>query len=232
MRFLVSLCALLLIANLAVLLWPDKNRGAAHIYAEEPEINTHFVRLNKEIEEEYLNAKAEKIDLSDSEFAASGDFSASGCYRLGPFMHRSNYELAQAVLFNANVDYKKSTRSSRQSDLYRVYLGPVDSLARANDMRVELTRKKILDHFVRKESERSYIISLGIYTTNDIASDAVQLFKDKLDSVKLKQESVFLPESFWLHFTLDQADHIRRQLMLMDWGEQSVKLGEFRCLEV
>jgi hypothetical protein len=231
MRFLISLCALLLIANLAVLLWPDQSRGAAHIYSEKSEVNAHFVRLNKEIEEEYLDAKAQNLTVSDIEFAAADSNSANGCYRLGPFMHRSNYELAQAVLFNANVKYQKSTRSSKQSNVYRVYLGPFTTLAEANDMRVELTRKKVLDHFVRKESERTYIVSLGIYTTNEFAGNAVQLFKDKLDSVKLKQETVVLPNSFWLHFTLERADHIRGQLMQMDWGEQSAKLGKFRCLE-
>ena len=232
MRFLVSLCALLFIANLAVLLWPDQSRGAAHVYSEKTAVNAHFVRLNKEIEEEYLNAKAQQLNITESEIVAGDGISAKGCLRLGPFMHQSNYELAQAVLFNVNVDYQKSTRSTRQSNVFRVYLGPFDSLAKASDMRVELTRKKVLDHFVRNEGEQSYIVSLGIYSTSEYASNAVHLFKEKLDLVKLKQESVVLPESFWLHFSLAGNDHIFQQLVRMDWGEQSVKLGEFRCLTV
>ncbi|NNC98678.1 MAG: SPOR domain-containing protein [Gammaproteobacteria bacterium] len=226
-RLLVYTCGLLLLANLALLLWPDTSRTAPHIYSPQADINPHFVRLNKEIEARYLATAPTRMSEEESvTVVRSGN---QGCYRLGPFMHRSNYELAQAVLFNANVDYTKSSRASRQSDVFRVYIGPFQSQAEAVDMRVELKRKQILDHFIREESDDRYIISLGIYTTRDSATDAVAEFAGVIERVKAKQESVVLPDSYWLHFAIDKEDEIKQQLSLMDWGEQSAKLGEHQC---
>ena len=227
MRFSLLIFALLVFANVTVLLWPDTARTAPHVYAPKSEINPHFVRLNKEIEDKYLAAKPTTITDEQMEIANSED---QGCFRLGPFMHRENYELAQAVLFNANMRYRKSTRPSKKSNMYRVYLGPFDNQPEAADMRTKLKRDNLLDHFVRKESDEEYIVSLGIFSTEKSALNAVQLFDGRLDSVKLKQEMVVLPESYWLHFSIDEGDVIKQQLARMDWGEPSAKLGIYQCL--
>jgi len=226
-RFLTLFFGVLLLANFAVLLWPDNSVVAPHVYAARADVNPHFVRLNKEIEDKYLAAQATSYEGDLSDMYAAGD---QGCYRLGPFMHKANYELAQAVLFNAGVDYKKSTRTSRESSMYRVYLGPFTNQPQAADMRVELRRNKVLDHFVKKESSGQYIVSLGIYSTQDTATNAVKLFSDRIDSVKLKPELVFLPDSHWLHFSIEQKEQIQQQLARMDWGEQAAKLGKYQCL--
>lgn len=227
-RFLTITVGVLLLANFAVLLWPDNSIVAPHVYAARPDVNPHFVRLNKEIEDKYLAAQATSYQGDElSDIYAAGD---QGCYRLGPFMHKANYELAQAVLFNAGVNYQKSTRTSRESSMYRVYLGPYTAQPQAADMRVELRRKKVLDHFVKKESNGQYIVSLGIYSTQDTAENAVKLFSDRIESVKLKSEVVFLPDSHWLHFAIEQKEQIQRQLARMDWGEQAAKLGKYQCL--
>ena len=146
-------------------------------------------------------------------------------------MHRSNYELAQAVLFNANIDYQKSTREERRSEVYRLYLGPFATQAQALDKRTELKRANVLDHFVRKQNNGTYIISLGIYTTQQAANNALSLFDGKLNSVKTTQENLLLPNSYWLHFAVRNQDPLEQQLSLMDWGEQSTKLGKYRCRE-
>lgn len=236
MRFLTSFCGLLLVANVAVLFWPDDARTAPHIYAPKADMNPHFVRLNKEIEDKYFapNPAIIEAPVHDQILAANAadDASLGGCYRLGPFMHKANYELAQAVLFNANIKFQKSTRASKESNVFRVYLGPYDSAAAATDARVELKRKSILDHFVRKETDEQYIVSLGIYTTEETAIKAVNLFDGKLDSVKLKEELVVLPDSYWLHFDSDGDGQIRQQLARMDWGEQSARLGRYHCQAV
>lgn len=226
MRLLLIICAGLVIANVVLVFWPSAGTYAAHVHAPSAEVNPHFIRLNKEIEDKYLSAKAGADTAVRLEVAADG---SSQCFRLGPFMHKSNYELAQAVLFNANVDYQKSVRQARQTSVYRVYLGPYVTQAEALDMRTELKSRDILDNFVRKQEDGTFVVSLGIFTTTESAEDAVALFDGKLDAVKLKQEDLVLPDNYFLHFTLHEGSSAHEQLRLIDWGEQSVKLGRYQC---
>ena len=229
-RPLVIFCGVLLLANVAVFLWPTGAHTAAHVYSPRTDIKPHFIRLNKEIEDKFLLARPAQVIAADMELAEGS--AEQACFRLGPFMHQANYELAQAVLFNADVKYQKSTRLSRESDVFRVYMGPYSKQAEASDIRVELTRSNVLDHFVRKEADSVFIVSLGIFTTEQSAKDAKDLFEGMLERVKMKQESIVLPDSYWLHFDLKQGKIIRQQLARMDWGEQSAKLGRYQCLAV
>lgn len=230
-RIFIYLCGVLLVANLAVLLWPDKTRMAPHVYSEKADVNPHFLRLNKEIEDKFYTAQETAGEQLVAESITVSDTAANliDCYRIGPFMYQENFDLAEAVLLNAALDYQKSTRASVESDVYRVYLGPYSSQAEASDVRAELKRNNILDHFVRQEAEQQYIISLGIYSAQESANNAVQLFSDKIDAVNLKQEAVVLPESYWLHFGIENESQIKQQLGSMDWGEQSAKLGRHEC---
>lgn len=231
-RMFVYVCAFLVLANVVAYYWPDNANRALHVYSPQDDFNPHFLRLNKEIEDKYYSQPAltHSIPISSSntqaQLAMNG---SSNCYRIGPFMHRPNYELAEAVLLNANVKYQKSKRASKESNVFRVYLGPYTNAAEVADVRTSLKRAKVLDHFVRKEAEASYIISLGIYTTRDSAMSAVSLFDGKLDNVKLKDEVVILPDSYWLYFSVENNEEIKTQLAQMDWGEQSAKMGKYQC---
>ncbi len=237
----LKIIGLLLLANIVVFLWPSKANVAPHVYSPRSELNPHFVRLNKEIEERYYGSKAAKDVASLGVNAPSQgavresvlnlvDQTGEGvCYRLGPFMHNESYELAQAVLFNAEVEFQKSTRNSQVSDVYRLYLGPFASAAEVADARVDLKRKRILDHFSRKLDSGEYLISLGIYSTKATADTALELFNGKLRGVKMQNETVVLPNSHWLHFVLQQSSSKFEQLNDIDWGENSVKLGPHTC---
>ncbi|MBX2847289.1 MAG: SPOR domain-containing protein [Acidiferrobacterales bacterium] len=224
MRFLLGLCALLVIANVVAFFWPTSSDQPAHVYAEREDVNPNFLSLNKEVEARYYQSDAVNVGAQLPQVGES-------CYRLGPFMFESNYELAQAVLFNAQLDFNKSTREAQQSLVHRVFLGPFASQAEIDDARVELKRNSILDHFVRNSDGQGSIISLGIYTTQEAADRAVDLFADSLDSIKSQQEEILLPESHWLHFVLAEDGAIRQQLSVMDWGETAVKLGKFECFQ-
>jgi len=231
MKLLSVVCLLLVLLNVTVYLWPDKANFAPHAYAEKKDINSHYLRLNKEIEDKFYNQAAAPVKES---FSASDGLRALpvsdvNCFRVGPFLHQENYELAQAVLFNADVTYKKAKRDSQESNVFRVYLGPYESQAEAADVRTDLRRKKILDHFVRKGEGAEYIVSLGIYTSKESVLDAVKLFEESLDSVKYKDELVLLPESYWLYFNLNKRNSIRQQLLQLDWGERAAKMGKFQC---
>lgn len=236
---------LLLSVNVAIFLWPSKHNVASHIYVKKEELNPHFVRLNKEIEERFYsqaaaivvepgdadkNAQAADSAISSATTAAELSSVVDGvCYRLGPFLHKASYELAQAVLFNAGVDYQKSTRTSQSSDVYRLYLGEFNDDVQVADARLELKQKKILDHFARKLDSGKYIISLGIYSSQETAETALRLFSGKLDGVKMKSETVLLPDSHWMHFVLPKNSSMLEQLTEIEWGENSAKLGPHSC---
>jgi hypothetical protein len=228
-RILVYVCGVLIIANVTVLFWPDKTRVGLKVYSEKAAINPHFIRLNKEIEDKYFAAKEASSNRAVAAYMPS--VKHTDCYRIGPFMRKANLDLAEAVLLSGGVGYQKSTRASVETDVFRVYLGPYLSLAKASDIRVELKRNNLLDHFIRKEDEQRYIISLGIYSVQESADNAVQLFNNRLNSVNLRKEVVVLPDSFWLHFAIENESQIKQQLASMDWGELSAKLGRYECRE-
>ena len=250
MKLITYLIGILIIANVVVYFWPDELNTGAKLYATKADVKPHFLRLNKEIEDKfYERQKIDKI-VTESTFtppissdaitanllqeAASQEGAQVGlvgdCYRLGPFLHAANYELAQAVLLSEDLDFKKTKRVSKESDVYRVYLGPFSDPAVAIDTRTELNSKKIFDHFMRKEPDGNLIVSLGIYSNLEKAAEAVELFSSSLASVRQRSENITLPDSFWLHFTLPSEDPLRAKLERTDWGESSTKVGRFQCV--
>lgn len=250
MKLLSYLIGILIISNVVVYFWPDELNTGAKLYATKADVKPHFLRLNKEIEDKYY--ARQKIDklVSESTFTppiSSDDLAANllqeeasnaddgvalegDCYRLGPFLHVANYELAQALLLSEDLDYKKTKRVAKQSDVYRVYLGPFTDPAVVIDTRTELNSKKVFDHFVRKEPDGSLIISLGIYSNLQKAADAVELFSGSLDTVRQRSENIALPASYWLHFMISSEDPLRAKLEQTDWGETSAKVGRFQCV--
>lgn len=222
MRFLAIICGCLLLANLAVFLWPQASINAK-AYSERKEINAHLIRLNQEIEQQA------KQTLTDSTSQLAQASEEQVCYRIGPFMQQANYELAQAVLFNVNVDFQTNQRASDQADVYRVYMGNFANKEQLRAARQHLSDNEVLDHFTRKLESGEYMVSLGIYTTKQTANSAFSQMKSKLSGVKMQQETLVLPDSYWLHFSLKNNDAILEQLRLLDWGEKSAKLGEFAC---
>lgn len=238
----VQLMLLLILANVVIFWWPSQANNAPHVYPQRNELNPHFVRLNKEIEDRFYSKANGDIELEGSSQVSSlgpaaiesvpnvVDASGDGvCYRLGPFMHQASYDLAQAVLFNADVNFQKTKRASQESDVYRLFLGPFGSGAEVADARLDLKRKRILDHFSRKLDSGEYMISLGIYSTRETASTALRLFDGKLDGVQMQNETVVLPDSYWLHFVLQQDSEKFEQMNDIEWGENSVKLGPHTC---
>jgi len=246
MSRLFQLVLLLILLNVVVFLWPNSADFAPHVHIERKELNPHFVRLNKEIEERFyskassdvviaapdsqpLPENLELLSVVDSNSIVAEVAEGDVCYRLGPFTHQASYELAQAVLFNADVNFQKSTRVSQESDVFRLYVGPFANTEEVAQARVELTRKRILDHFARKLNDDQYMISLGIYSTQETADTALRLFKGKLNDIKVRNETVVLPDSYWLHFALRSESSKLAQLSQIDWGESSVKFGPHEC---
>ena len=251
MSRLLKFILLLILVNVVVFLWPSTANVAPHAYRGKAEVNPHFVRLNQEIESRFYADISEDvliskpagdelvvdfdrgIDIVSASEAASVAVSGGEgdeCYQLGPFAYQESYELAQAVLFNADVQFTKRSRVSKESDVFRLYLGPFSSSAQVAESRLELKQKKILDHFSRKLDDGQYIISLGIYSSQESADSAVRLFSNKLQDVKVQGERVVLPDSYWLHFELLESSNKVAQLTGINWGENSVKMSPDKCL--
>ena len=247
MSRLLKFILLLVLVNVAVFLWPSAANVAPHAYRGKAEVNPHFVRLNQEIESRFYADISENVLISEPvddelvvdfdrgiDIVAAGEAVGGGeggeCYRLGPFAYQESYELAQAVLFNADVQFTKRFRVSKESDVFRLYLGPFSSSAQVAESRLELKQKKILDHFSRKLDDGQYIISLGIYSSQESADSAVRLFSNKLQDVKVQGERVVLPNSYWLHFELLESSNKVAQLTGINWGENSVKMSPYKCL--
>ena len=235
MKFLASLCLLLVLLNVVAYMWPDKANYAPHVHSELADLNPNYVRLNKEIEDKfYSRVTAVEESTNDAAVLSEGGSTIRAkkdvaCYRVGPFLHQENFELAQAALFNASVSYTKAKRDKQESNAYRVFLGEYENRAEAGRVRVKLKSKNILDHFVRETDSGEYIISLGIYSSKESVLKAVDLFEKAIDDVKYEGELVLLPESFWLYFDLDGRKNIEQQLLQLDWGESAAKMGNFEC---
>jgi len=235
-RILIYIIALLVLANVGFLWWPGEVSEAPHIYPSKKDVNPHFVRLNKEIEDRFYGAPSTQLvespALTSAELSVlSSDavVSSAECYRVGPFLHQANYELAQAVLFNTGVPFEKSSRASKASNVYRVFLGFFESEEDVAVARKKLNESGVRDHFVRIQDDGSKMISLGIYSTEESVNEAVTLFERRIDDVRTRSENVVLPDSFWLHFSANQGDHLLSQLNAIDWGEPSAKMGLFDC---
>jgi len=232
MRLLTWLCLLLVLSNVVVYFWPDKSGNVSHVHSPKEEINPGFVKLQSEVEDKFYTKAVTKLAQSSVDVVGEKSVKAQSgqeCYRVGPFLNQVNYELAQAVLFNTNVSFKKSMRESQESNVYRVFLGPFSDREQVNEAKEYLKERRVLDHFVRKREQGDYIVSLGIYTTDETVLEAVQLLKQDLEGVKFESELVLLPESYWLHFAIEDENQIHQQLAQVDWGEPSAKMGKYEC---
>jgi len=241
----LKLVLLLVLVNVVVFLWPSKANVGENIFSGRAELNPQFVRLNKEIEAKFYSKVEQDVVIKkgksevDVEFDRTinvesvenvvSDNTGAVCYRLGPFMYQDSYELAQAVLFNAGIDFKTSSRASKESDVFRLFLGPYADLKSASQMRSQLKEKKIYDHFSRKLNQGDYMISLGIYSTEESAQSALRQFSRKISGVKVQNETVVLPDNYWLHFELLQSSPKYAHLRSVEWGETAVKMGPHTC---
>ena len=230
MRFLIIVCFLLVLLNVTAYLWPDESNYAPNVQPQKQDLNTQYLRLNKEIEDDYYQRlDSQSAELVDIELTGQRILPESSCYRVGPFIDEVNFEQAQVLLGDAQVEFEASRRESKESNVFRVYIGPYGSQDEASDAREDLRQKQILDHFIRENSEGQPIVSLGIYTTQETLDEALALFSDSLVDVKFDEELVLLPESSWLHFSLEEQNPNREELLQVDWGESAAKMGKFAC---
>lgn len=230
MKFLLIVFFILVLLNVTTYLWPNKSNHAPHLQTQKTDLNANFIRLNKEIESDYYD----RLNNRDHAFygldASKNRVSVEqSCYRLGPFVEDDNFEQAKVLLEEDEIEFTSERRQSKESNVFRVYLGPFNSQDEAVDARNELREKEVLDHFIRENSNGEPIVSLGIYTTQETLDDALALFEGSSIDVKYDEELVLLPESTWLFFALSDENINLENMLSRDWGEPAAKMGKFTC---
>ena len=121
MRFVLFVCAALLLGNFILFMWPGSISNTSQVFPQRADYNAHFLSLNKELEEKYF--EKERVVVPQLDELSEVKVTYLSCYRLGPFMDKANYQAARTVLLGEEVEYTESTRASQNTQVYRVYLG-------------------------------------------------------------------------------------------------------------
>jgi len=229
MRIIFGLIGLLILGNLVAFMLPADVEKVNRGFSSKAELSPEKIILLQSVG-----------DSSQSDLAESGVDQGSSsvvivnidgkCYRIGPFLHASRLSLAKAQLNNIDVMYTVDKRESAAAEVFRVYVGPYaeSSLARAS--RQLLNSKDIFDHFQRKESDGSYIISLGIYSRSVSAQASKERFEEKGLNVRIRPEKTVLPDSYWLNLLAKESQSLPYDVLKkIDWGEYSAQFGSYQC---
>lgn len=139
------------------------------------------------------------------------------CYRIGLFIKEKG--MKDAVKYLAGYTYKVVEKKSRSAFATRVYLGSFDTVAMAREADMSLSARGVEDHFYKKTSDGSYIVSLGVFSKNTLALSR----KDYLNSIgldaKTRIEKTKLPGNYWLELPSTIAKKDAVALSSRFWGE-------------
>lgn len=229
MRIIFGLIGLLVLGNLIAFMLPADVEKINRGFSSKAELSPEKIILLQSI------GGSDQSDVagvgSDGGGSTATSFNIDGkCYRIGPFLHASRLSLAKAQLNNIDVTYTVDKRESTAAEVFRIYVGPYadSSLARAS--RQSLNEKDIFDHFQRKESDGTYIISLGIYSRSVSAQASKERFEGKGLNVRIRPEKTVLPDSFWLNLLVNESQALPYDVLKkIDWGEYSAQFGSYKC---
>lgn len=230
MRIIFSLIGLLILGNLIAFMLPSDIEQANLGFVSKAELNPEKIILLQSLgdpaeQDDLISADSVESDSSVMEVNADGK-----CYRIGPFLHASRLSLAKAQLNNIDVLYTVDKRESAEAEVFRVYLGPYADNVLARQARQLLNSSDIFDHFQRKESDGSYIISLGIYSRVVSSQASKERFEDKGLDVRIRPEKTVLPDSYWLNLLAKGSQALPYDVLRkIDWGEYSAQFGAYQC---
>lgn len=213
--------AVFLVLNTGVFLWEKASFSAQQDdnFAPRPDVRPESMDLLSE---------------SNATLKASASFQssirASVCFRVGPFTNQETLADATGKLDLVQVDYRATTAKSRNIRAYRVFLGPFDTEQRLNNVRQELDRTGIRDHYLIRENESRLLLSLGLFSQQASAQKFVESMQDKKLEATTRQEMRSLGERHWIEIDGSQqnAETIEK-LKRLQWDEQRAKLREVPC---
>ena len=234
MRIIFVLIGLLILGNLVAFMLPPDVEKTNRSFSSKTELSPEKIILlqsvgdSAKLDSSTGDSSTGSIDENES-IAASHNIDGK-CYRIGPFLHASRLSLAKAQLNNADVIYTVNKRESAAAEVFRVYMGAYASSDLAKAARQLLNDKDIFDHFQRKETDGSYVVSLGIYSRSISAQASKERFEAKDLDVKIRPEKTVLPDSFWLNLLAKESQPLPHDVLKkIDWGEYSAQFGSYEC---
>lgn len=154
------LFGLLLVANLALLMWGS--------WYKEPLVSYEFPKPRPDVAAEKLRLLAEPGTAlrarTPGRPAPARPASAERCYRLGPFRAPAAARTAAARLESWGLRVEEITEFESLGAAYQVYLPPLASREAAEAKRRELSRLGFKDHALLHEEGMENAVSLGLFS--------------------------------------------------------------------
>ena len=213
MKWLVGV---LLLLNVALFLWATGHQADSVDGGPEfrQSVNPSGMRLISEIEPP----------------AAPDAGSQAGCYRVGPFYNQNAVALATQKLDILKLTFRQRTVKERELRAYRVYLGPYSTESAIETQRNLLRAGGISDHYVKRESEGTSLISLGLFSQKSGADAFARELEKKRINTRLRTEDRVLGPTFWLELDDREGNRAARsELEQASWGDPRAKLRPLPC---
>ena len=227
MRVLILISAIFLLGNIVLYLLPTDIETSNLSYASDPEVNLEDIRFLKS-EQSVLESPLTEGQGDESAINVSVT-NAALCFRIGPFLRETRVTTAKGRLAGESIDYELIERDSAEVVASRVYVGPFDGASEAVAAREKLTESGVNDHFHRRESDGTYIVSLGIYSKPVSAGVQQSKFREKNIAAQVREEKTLLPKNYWLELEQSTSKEKIDSLDEVDWGESSVSAGMQKC---
>ena len=227
MRVLILISAIFLLGNIVLYLLPTDIETSNLSYASDPEVNLDDIRFFKSEQSVLESPLAE--GQGDGAAINVSTTSAALCFRIGPFLRETRVTTAKGRLAGESIGYELIERGSVEVIASRVYVGPFDGASEAVAAREKLTESGVNDHFHRRESDGTYIVSLGIYSKPVSAEVQQSKFREKNIAAQVREEKTLLPKNYWLELEQSTSKEKIDSLDEVDWGESSVSAGMQEC---
>lgn len=221
--------------NLILFLLPGTHQRSNFGFTNQPAIDPQQIRvLNNNVAKPSPPIQPEANPLQGtavaSQESAVSKLIDGQCYRVGPFLHTERLSSAKNLLDKIGVLYEVEKRESAKAEVYRVFIGTFNDQTQAREARQQLNENGIFDHFVKRDTDGRYLISLGIYSRETTANASLKRFEDRSLKVRLRPEQTVLPDSYWLGLLARNGESLPfTELQQAEWGEYSAQFGTYDC---
>ena len=236
MRLLILISAIFFLGNIVLYLLPTNIETSNLRYASDPEINYEnisFLLEDRTVAEPVNFASSSNLpeqQAQDKKNEPVGSaVNINACFRIGPFLRETRVNAASKHLLDLSIPYDLIERLPTKVVASRVYVGPFAGASEAVAARRKLTESGINDHFHRRETDGTYIVSLGIYSKPKSAAAQQSKFREKNIAALIREEKTQLPKNYWLELVPSTPEYKIASLSGIDWGESSVSTGMQRC---
>lgn len=217
---------ILMIMNVLLFLRIGDHQVSAEQSQLKPDVNRESMLLLKEVSPVLeSNDKVEVVAKSGGNIKSSADWS---CYRVGPFKQQSVWDNAKQWAGVVGLEFDSVRSESRELRAVRVYLGPFDSIAKAQP-EVAILKQKQLDYFVYLQADNQARISLGYFTQQQLANKFVAYLSSQNIDVKSQPEYRTIGPFDWMNVKINSA--ISNRLLVHDWGSAEVAVATTSCAD-